>query len=220
MILFFALLILICFYKIQAKKEGIFEDYLSVEKTNSIRGVFILLIFLSHISGYITTKTALDNIYLFINGLIGQRVVTMFMLYSGYGVMESIQSRGADYVKGMPRRRILKTQFNFACGVILYAILDLLIRQGRPSFSIGVFLASLVGWESLGNSNWYIFAILVAYVATYCGFSMAGKDQKLGILFTSVLLVSYCAIMRGFKLKPVTIWYDTILCYPIGMGYR
>lgn len=56
MIILFLILLLICLYKINfafSKKNmpatgGFYSDYLSVHKTNSIKGIFIVIVF-SHI---------------------------------------------------------------------------------------------------------------------------------------------------------------------------
>ena len=41
-----------------------------------------------------------------------QLMVTMFLFYSGYGVMESIKRKGDDYIKSFPKKRILTTLIN------------------------------------------------------------------------------------------------------------
>lgn len=39
----------------------------------------------------------------------GQLIVVMFLFYSGYGVMESVRSKGTAYIKSIPFKRVLST---------------------------------------------------------------------------------------------------------------
>lgn len=137
----------------------IISDYLGREQCDSIKGVFILFVFFSHFMGYVGRVGG----YV-IDTHLGQMMVTLFLFYSGYGVMESIKKKGDEYVKSMPKRRILTTLVNFDIAVLAFIALDLIL--GRP-ITIKLTLLSFVCWESVGNSNWYIFAIICCYIAAF-----------------------------------------------------
>ena len=53
MIITLIILLLLCFYGIRFGKSHAYEGYISKDRTNVIKGVFILLVFLSHIKVYI-----------------------------------------------------------------------------------------------------------------------------------------------------------------------
>ena len=150
------------------KKEEL-SDYLSLEYSQAVKGFFILLVFFSHYNSYVSYTLDSDLIYLRVVNSFGQAMVTMFLFYSGFGVMESIRKKGIDYVRKLPRDRILRTWFNFAAAVLLFTGLAL-VR--RIPFTLGQFLLSLTGWESMGNSNWYIFIILCLYLITFAVFRL------------------------------------------------
>lgn len=225
MIVFIFLLLALCLYRIKLIKtptnsqDGLNYDYLSIGRTNSVKGIFILIVFMSHFSGYVDLTTDVDIAYQSVFDFIGQRMVTPFMLYSGYGVMESIKKKNMPYVKEIPVNRVLGVLFRFDIAIAVFALVNIIINKGTFSYSIKTLLLSLIGWESIGNSNWYIFAILIAYIATYFGFLIFKdkKNYKLSVLMTTVLLFVYFAIFRYGKVKDSTIWYDTILCYSLGM---
>lgn len=226
MIVYFLLLVALCIYKIKFIKtasldstEELNYDFLSVGRTNSIKGIFILIVFMSHFHDYVVFTNSIDIAYQSIFNLIGQRMVTLFMLYSGYGVMESIKKKNMTYVKKIPINRVLGVLFRFDIAILIFALVNIIMNKGTFTYSLKTFVLSLIGWESIGNSNWYIFAILVAYIATYFGF-LIFKDKcnyKLSVVMTTLLILVYCALLRYAKIKDSTIWYDTILCYSLGM---
>lgn len=214
----FALLIalfLLCLYGIHFTVRGFHEDFLSKEKTNSIKGIFILLIVLSHSLQYIEGSSYLfdcfgDNAFTWFFSHLGQMVVVMFLFYSGYGVGESSKYKGLSYVNSMPRRRILTTLINFDVAVIAFILLKVVLGH---TISIKQALLSLTGWESVGNSNWYIFVILLCYLFTYI--SLRLRLPRRG--YSIVLLFTLCfATIAALSLFKGHWWYDTILCYPLG----
>lgn len=184
---------------------------MSKESCNNIKGVFILMIFLSHSLQYIKESgfffSGIDILTSIIVGYIGQLVVVMFLFYSGYGVAIQIECRGKMYVRQMPRQRILKTLLNFDIAVCLFIILNLLLM--RP-LSFGQVLLSFVAWDSVGNSNWYIFVIITCYILTYLAFCV--NKNYTGEVILVLCLIAMIILSRVKELW----WYDTILAYPAG----
>jgi len=87
-----------------------------------------------------------------------QLVVCMFLFYSGYGIMESFKIK-ENYVNQLPKNRIFKTLFNFDFAVLIYMLLYVFFQH--KEIGLKKVLLSFIGWESFGNSNWYIFSIFV-----------------------------------------------------------
>ena len=223
MILFVVLLALLCLYQIrfsftgkgkQTAQNQIFTDYNSLEKTTSIKGIFILIVFLNHAASYLQLSDSFVNtLYFSFIGIIGQAMVAMFLFYSGYGVMLSIDKKGAAYVKSIPSKRAGKVLVNFDIAVLLFLIVQTVLGN---TFPLKTILFAFIGWEAVGNSNWYIFDILVLYLLTYCAFLIAGKRKKLGIALTAGFTALFIVFLYVFK---DSWWYDTVLCYPLGMLY-
>lgn len=72
-----------------------FSNYLSFECTNVIKGVFLILVFLSHFTlyGFEWSTEWYDIGGLWIRSHMGQLIVCMFLFYSGYGIMESFKTK-------------------------------------------------------------------------------------------------------------------------------
>lgn len=216
MLVFYILLACLILWGIRfAPRGSYYADCLSKDATLPIKGVFILWVFLCHVMGYLMDldyefQSVGDRLYWGLCAAPRQLTVVMFLFYSGYGVMENVRARGGDYISTMPRRRLLRTLLNFDVAVILFALLDLLI--GRP-IGFRQFLLSLPGWESVGNSNWYIFTILVCYSCAFVAFRMI-RSLKFAALFLLVLLSSFAV---GISFVKETWWYDTVLAFSAGV---
>ncbi len=87
-----------------AKPGEFFPDYMAKETTGAVNGLFTLLVFLSHASSYLSLDGPVDAPYLSFRNYLGQLIVVPFLFYSGYGILESIKSKGMPYVKAIPFR--------------------------------------------------------------------------------------------------------------------
>ena len=137
-------------------------------------------------------------------------MVAPFLLYSGYGIFESVKKKGEAYIKDFPKKRILKTLIHFDFAVILFLILDLIIER---QVSIFDFLLSLTAWESIGNSNWFIFAILCAYIFAFAGLIIFKGNLRKTLFVIIAMSIAYMVVVSQFK---DNYWIDTILAFPMG----
>lgn len=222
MIIFFVLISIAALWGIRYRRLDSFGiNYLSKDATNAIKGIWILFVFLRHAnqyvhnSGYVYSNFG-DRLFLITDGLLQQLIVVMFLFFSGYGVFCSILRGGVKYINSIPKKRILGTLVNFDIAVVVYILVDLIVDEPLTMETI---LLSFSGWESVGNSNWYIFVILACYLTTYLSFICFNqKSTLLPILFNGLLIV-VVAILLLKSGKPQW-WYDTILAYPLGMLFR
>ena len=210
MLIFLLLIIILIFAK---SKIGKNKEYLSQKQTTSINGIFILLVFYRHISQYLNFNNFIDLPMVILDKYTGQLIVTMFLFYSGYGIMESIKHK-KKYIDLIPNKRILKTLLRFDICVILYFIINNIFNK---HISISKLALSLLGIESIGNSNWYILAIMVMWLFTYISFKLIKKSYARSTVFLLFLSTIYILIMMLLKIP--TYYYNTIICYPVGVLY-
>lgn len=197
------------------------SGYCSREMTASINGYFLTTVFMTHLIQYMPESIydSLDFMYIEVNRALGQLIVAMFLFYSGYGVMESLRHK-KGYISSFPKRRLLPFFVNFEIAAVIYLFVSCATNQ-TPTFWYA--LKGFIAWESLGNSNWYVFAILYLYVVTYIVFRI--RETKwfckmplwfavFGIVFLSGIYILWMrhAGKGGW-------WYDTILCYSAGMFF-
>ena len=211
LLLFFAAL----FFGVRVQPRlGCDKDFLSRERTSALNGFFVLLVFLSHAVTYVRPAGALDASYLFVKSQLDQLVVAPFLFFSGYGVLCSIRDRGRAYVRSFPRRRILKVLVQSELAVLLFLAADLCIGKHYPLRRV---LLSFTFWESVGNSNWYLFVILALYVCVFVSFLLAGERLILGTALTSALAVGLVFALKFAGKDPW--WYNTLLLFPLGMWF-
>lgn len=95
MFIFIILLAVITLYSTRCRSDE--SDILSKDDTMIINGLFVICIFLSHGSQYITLNDdLLNNLYLKFQSFLGQLVVATFLSFSGYGVSNKIN--GGDSI--------------------------------------------------------------------------------------------------------------------------
>lgn len=221
MILYYIVILFLCLIGISFSKEGYHKDYLSKENTNAIKGIFLLLIVISHSLPYLTQcgyhfNGFGDPYVLFIRKQLGQLVVVLFLFYSGYGICESWKKKGSGYVKSMPTHRILTTLLNFDVAVFLFALLCLILSI---PFTTKQFFLSLIAWDSVGNSNWYIFCILICYLISYIvlRFSPPPHDSKKASTALTFIILITVSLLLSFYKEPR--WYNTLWAYGAGFAF-
>ena len=214
MIYFYAILFVIILCGLRYKKNN--QDYISVQQTNVIKGIFIWLVFMGHIMPYITKvmpfELFVDKAATGVVSLLQQLVVVPFLFYSGYGVMNSIKNKGAGYVDSIPKKRLLNTMLNFGVAVLFFVALNLILSIPMDLKQV---LLSLITWESVGNSNWYIFTICICYLTSFVSYKLFGYSKK-SLIANFVILSVFAVIISRFK---GSWWYDTCLAYSAGSLY-
>ena len=187
--------------------------YLNKENTSSLKGIFIVLVFLSHMRTYVEFSWSGDIMVINLLDSIGQLMVTLFLFISGYGVYESIKYKGQNYIRRFPKNRIGKTFFDFCLAIISFIFVDLIV--GRE-LSFSQIALSFTGWTSIGNSNWYMFAIFCLYITTFISFIFTFKNKIISLCIFTFLSLCYVYILS--QVQPDR-FSNTYLCYAAGMWY-
>ena len=213
MIIAVILLALICLVGIRFSGKGAyFDDYIGREQTSAVNGIFTALVFISHFSQNLPMDGALDAPYMTLRSILGQLVVASFLFYSGYGVCCSVRRKGMSYVKRMPWDRIFRVLLHFDAIVLIYYVVGRLMGADYTPSDLAL---SMIGWRSVGNSNWYIFAVLVMYAITFLSYMVFRGKGYSAVTCITVLSAVYVVLMQDRD----TWWYNTIFCYAAGMWY-
>lgn len=220
MIFFLVLLLVVIFSHVHVASENCFiEEYASKDRSNAIKGIFVILIVFSHYSQYVELTGIWDEPYLALQEHLHQMVVVMFWFYSGYGIMESITNKGLPYVKAMLTRRFPRVLINFDIAVVLFLIVDFIVHR---NYKLSDVILSFVGWSSVGNSNWYIFVTLVLYILVFLSFwgiKWFGeeKGKVIGTIFLIILSIAFVYVMM--KVGRPSRYYNTTIIFPLGVTF-
>ena len=141
--------------------------------------------------------------------LVQQLLVVPFLFYSGYGVALALK-----YKKGYGERilihRIFPTLVNFDIAILFFLVMNIALGINMEGKTI---VLSFIGWESIGNSNWYIFCIICCYFISWFSYKWFGNSVKM-IYSIIVFVILYTAIM--FLCRKGPWWYDTVYAYAFG----
>ena len=212
-ITFVVLLLIVLFAK--SRPTGWNEYYIGKETTSTINGLFIWLVFLSHFTQYLPSSAG--NI---VGDNLGQLVVVMFLFYSGYGCAVQYLTKGESYLRAFPRKRILPTLINFDVAVCAFVAVGLLLGK---SMSVRQVLLSFVCWDSVGNSNWYIFVIMLCYALFW--FSAGVVKRKVNVIDRGgrkwqiiMMLLLATSVVALSRVRP-SWWCDTLMAFGAGAVY-
>lgn len=209
--LYLLFIVVLALWKIKIHGKGFHEDFLSRTTTLSVNGIFILIVFYSHFANdYYTVDLAKDGIMHSVKIFLNQLMVTSFLFYSGYGVFRQLEAR-AGYARKILTNRMPKVWLHYAFAVVLYVAVQLL--RGN-TYSPVQYILAFVGWQGIGNSDWYIFTILALYLITWFAFTLLDNNPKAAVTMTFVCTGAYMLLMAKYK---ADYWYNTALCYPFGM---
>ena len=213
--MFFFIIILFLFVvaglKVRKNWEGV--DVLSYKDTTTINGIFVICILISHSTQYFPlTNTIFDRLELCFQNFHNQWVVATFLAFSGYGVMTRILISGESYLKQYPVNRILKTLIHFDLAIFIYVLVNIVTRE---KYSILTIFLSLLGVKSIGNSNWYVFVILLMYTFTYIAAIISNYNLKRAAGWVTFLSIIYIIIMN--VIRGESRFFSTVMCYPLGI---
>jgi fucose 4-O-acetylase-like acetyltransferase len=214
--LIFLILCLLSIINLRLKGfNNFFVDYMELKNTNNIKGVFVWMIILSHYSRYYETKN--KYIYRIILNCIGQKMVSLFLFYSGFGIYESIKSKGIQYIKTLPKKIIIlfiKTQI-----IILIFYFNNLLLGIKTELK--EYFLSIIFKSSIGNSNWFAFTILCFYFYSFIFFIFI-KEKKIffiGILFITIINYFHIYFVYNYFYPKKRHTVDNTLCFIIGLYY-
>ena len=146
-----------------------------------------------------------------------QNIVSLFLFYSGYGILESFKKKGNKYIKSLPIKSVIiliKSEFIlfiFLCNNIILGIKTTLIN----------YLQAIIFRASIGNSYWFSFAIIILYIHAYFAFFLIKKQNYIFIgliLITIICLLHIYFVFRFYHPKQM-ISVDTIICFVLGFYY-
>lgn len=220
MVFFLIIVGIIIIYGLRICAPACFNgEYLDKKNTTAVNGIFVILIVFSHYAQYAGFSGVYDTAYLLLRRHLGQAVVSPFLFYSGYGMMEAIKRKGAGYVGLLPRKS-LSLLLRCDCAVLLYLLLDYAIGDQYPATDI---LLAFTTWTNIGNSNWYITAVIIVYICMFISFSISMRafEGRKGLAVGTVLLLmmTAAAVYLQFKAERPDYCYNTMLILPMGCLY-
>lgn len=218
MFLAFILLIIVAFCGAQFAPPGrLHTDYCFKATTTAVNGIFVVMVFFRHLNTYLQVSAAdpLQKQWATVNGFLGQLIVVSFLFYSGYGIFCSIEKKGTPYVRRMFPHHFLRLFVHFDVCVLLFALVNVLLHRQMSGKDL---LLALTTYTSIGNSNWYITAVLLLYICTMAAFLCFRRHPLPALVLVTVLCIG--CVFGQIKLHRPDYCYNTMVVFPLGMWYR
>ena len=195
--LLFAVFFLLFLYKIEF---GVSDEFMSKDYTTYLRGICALAIMLRHIR---ITDFAPLNVF----DYLGNPIVGIFFVLSGYGMLTRIKQTGIDnYMNGFILKRcvplfveyIFVWIFNFVCMFLVSGNFNFLKKIITPY-------------------SWFIIMIEVLYIVFYIGYKLFKDNLKRLIIFVTISELALIIALSVFGVGEC--WYLSLLCFSGGMIY-
>ncbi|ADL53319.1 acyltransferase 3 [Clostridium cellulovorans 743B] len=201
----FLFLPILLFYKGKVFKNKKYnEEFLSRTTTDCMKGLAILVVMIHHIS-LIMEKPAYMKPYM----MFGYLAVTIFFLFSGYGLAVSIVKK-RNYLQGFFSKRLSKVYIPF---VIINVVTILLASFSQGSYNIFQILIYALGIKLIDSTLWFIQTIILFYGVYYFAFSILPKN----FAAHSILIFAFFYFIACHKVGLGGWIYNTSFCFPIGV---
>ncbi|WP_158534753.1 acyltransferase family protein [Romboutsia maritimum] len=205
MILVYISMFFMILYDIKVLKYREYNlEPLSLKNSNVVKGLAAIVVVLHHISQRVYT---LGSFFFF--RYLGYLSVSLFLFYSGYGLMKSYNSK-ENYLNGFWINRMPKIIIPFILSNVLFITIYTL--SGRE-FSVYDILTYILGIRLIDSFKWYIIVTIILYSGFYFMFKYLKRNKATVGIF--LLITGYdlgCRIlgMGGW-------WYSATYCFFIGI---
>ena len=205
------LLLALCLWRMGVVKplfSQLNTDYLSVDRTTSLRAVLALMV----IFGHLALRTDGGGLFSQFSRL-GYLAVAVFFFLTGYGLQKQYMTR-RNYAKGFLRKRLLAVGLPYAVVTALYW--SYYATQGRV-YSLTQIIMAIGAGSSIVPYSWYIVEVLVFYVVFRLLMGLCRKRHGAMVLGGAVWLAAwtvFCVVM-----KYGSWWYISSLPVVVGMAW-
>lgn len=165
------------------KKDEFNEDYASLDKMMSLRGLAAIGVMIHHISQeYPLQEEGLMSA--FVNA--GAYFVAIFFFCSGYGLLKSLDTK-KNYLKGFIGKRIVKAiVIPFYINVLIYGLLIFLVKI--PTANVQ-WVTNLLGITMMNKYAWFPIVLAILYLLFFICFSIFKKPKHRPIAFAIIFFV-------------------------------
>lgn len=194
------------------KKNEWNDEALSLKSTKMLQGFAAVVIVLHHISQqtcapYLSPEVIVHGLDLFV--FIGYLMVTVFFLFSGFGMYKGYKNK-ENYFSGYFMRRIFPILFIHFLSSSAWAV----VRHFKDcQISFATFF-DVGGPDQLNPFAWYIVVILYLYILFWFAF---GKIKREGISFAVMAAGILVYMFFCDYLVYGTWWYTTIPVFYAGL---
>lgn len=203
----YIVILLMIFFSLKVSSRNVSDVCLEKEKSTKLRGILAILIILTHISQKLN-----DSVVCKITAIVGYLYVSIFFLYSGYGIAKSYIKSPVEYKKNFIIKRFPKVIMPFLLAFLIYFIKGYIFDGNIDFFKSLLYLFSS---KSIVTFSWYVTALLILYTLFFVVIHITSNTkQQVKLMWAMVGIYSIVALL----LKVNTYWYKSIIAFCIGIS--
>ena len=184
------------------------SDYLSVQQTRNLKGIFTLIVIFHHLSIF----AGVGDVYtIFINS--GYIAVGGFLFISGYGLMYQYMRKGRNYVKSFLKRRLV----SIILPAVVMAIAYFAIKSYRYGYTLNTLIYDFKRGASVISNGWYINAIIYFYITFFISMVLAEIIKKPRFMIIFTFIATYLYIILCMKFKFDDHWFSAAFAFYFGV---
>ena len=177
------------------------------QDTYSLRGLCIILIIFHHLyqNTYYHYGVPYPHLAIIVLDSIGYLSTAVFFLLSGYGLSFSINKNGISY------RYVLTHLLKLLLPFVFIWLIDTICQIFTDGDQFNQ-VFNLLTLSISRNNYWFLKIIFVLYVTVFLVHKYIKKTTG-GILFLTLCYI----IIMSLVLKENTYWWNSVICFPLGM---
>ena len=192
---------------VKVKRKGEIISFWEKDTTQSLKGLFIIIICFHHFSIRMSNPGAMLPFL-----LVGFLGVAGFFAFSGYGLTKS-QLSYSNYITSFLPKKILRVYVPIFISYLFIGLIGKLTSYTNNNIS-DIIIDSLTFTIPINQKlNWYVIAIVIFYINYYVSFNFFKGKKSLISLF---VLTSLYAVV-GMFLNLDVFWINTAFAFPTGV---
>ena len=216
---FLLILILLMFHGAKFAPAGIHEDYLSREHALNLRGVFTIIIVMTHYMLYFPYTNPGNEQFTYVWTFLDQLVVVVYLFFNGYGTVLSVEKKGWPYARNLLIHKLPDTWLKYALVTCLVLAVHSFMQL---KYTLGSVLMAFTGWHHFYHDDqWYVVMILFMYALFFLAYLPLRRHsgEKALKICTGVAAVLCCGLIFVISRKKDYYWYNTMPAMLLGMGW-
>ncbi len=125
--------------------------------------------------------------------------------------MRQSQSKGREYVKEFPLKRLLPYYCTYLMLCLIYSLFRLIFLDG---VTLKLLLSSLFWGSTVVGNGWYLQVQFLLYIMFYFSYRWV-ENKKIAFGILSTFIASY--ILFCLYIQMVTTWYESCLAFLLGI---
>lgn len=184
-----------------ARRDKVMSYPFGVSETKPLRGLLAICLIANHADYRLFAW--------------GGLIVCIFFFLSSYGLMKSYLTKGDAYLQGFLSKRLSAILIPFFVAMVAFHLITL-TTAGTSAYNPHMQEVLFRGDTTLILPySWFIFAIILIYIAFYLAWRMSGNIRKLICVFTILefAFVAFLMLIPRFGGQ----WAESAFALPMGM---